>query len=185
MHRAGRPVRSVRSGRPRLRVDRLGGGGVDGPSAVLPCSLAVPEATAGIVVSISGSASSDASNCSCCAPLAAALAQSSMRPARTAAGARGRCFRRLRRVRAWLWIAPGGVVWLASALLLLACKSPQRELGGGRSAPIRKEVRSGCCAQHLMNSTLSCRSWTSAPRNNSHLDPYKVLRIERPAPGRG
>jgi hypothetical protein len=53
------------------------------------------------------------------------------------------------------------------------------------AAPIRKEVRSGCCAQHLMNLTPSCRSWTSAQRNNSHRDPDKVLRIERPAPGRG
>jgi hypothetical protein len=29
-------------------------------------------------------------------------------------------------------------------------------------APIRKEVRSGCCSQHLMNSTPSHRLWASA-----------------------
>ena len=30
------------------------------------------------------------------------------------------------------------------------------------AAPIRKEVRSGCRAQHLMNTTPSRRSWASA-----------------------
>ena len=30
------------------------------------------------------------------------------------------------------------------------------------TAPIRKEVRSGCCSQHLMNSTPSHRLWASA-----------------------
>jgi hypothetical protein len=33
---------------------------------------------------------------------------------------------------------------------------------GYEPAPIRKEVRSGCCSQHLMNSTPSHRLWASA-----------------------
>ena len=33
---------------------------------------------------------------------------------------------------------------------------------GPEPAPIRKEVRSGCCSQHLMNSTPSHRLWASA-----------------------
>ena len=53
------------------------------------------------------------------------------------------------------------------------------------SAPIRKEVHSRCCAQHLMNPTPSRWSWASGLGKDSHRDPDLVQRIERPAPGRG
>jgi len=53
------------------------------------------------------------------------------------------------------------------------------------AAPIRKEVRSGCCAQHLMNPTPSCRSWTTGTGNGSPRVHHLMQKIERPAPGRG
>ena len=52
------------------------------------------------------------------------------------------------------------------ARLQLLCLLRQGGLDVGSlieaTAPIRKEVRSGCRAQHLMNTTPSRRSWASA-----------------------
>ncbi len=125
LHLAGPPVSS---GCHRRLVDRPGGGGLDGPSAVLCCSLAAPEAAATMVVSISGGASSHASNCFCSAPPAATFVQSRMRPARSAARVCGRCGWRLRRCLAWLWVAPVRVVWMVLdglARISVAAVGPQ------------------------------------------------------------
>jgi hypothetical protein len=46
--------------------------------------------------------------------------------------------------------------------LLIERADDQGWICHGDAAPIRKEVRSGCCSQHLMNSTPSHRLWASA-----------------------
>ena len=92
----------------------------------------------------------------------------------------------------WLDRAPVLINPIVYAEIAFACEAIEAvdellpdHLYTYRPAPIRKEVRPGCCAQHHMNLTPSRWSWNTGSGNDSHQGPHLVQRIKRPAPGRG